>query len=372
MSNNIRISYVIGGMGAGGKERQLLYLIKALVENYSVQLIVFSENVFYKEIYELPLNLIIFPRKDKYTFRTAITVFKELIRFKPSIIQAWSNYSQLLVLPYVVCFKVKVVNSSIRSASKLKKSIITKLINKIAYVFSHVIVSNSEAGLAINNLHNLKKAMFIHNGLDAETFRSEQPVSNIEKVFCNKGSFIKFKVVMVARFFPLKDYYTYIEAARMVLSSRTDVGFFCIGDGPARQQAEKQAGQYLNNNIFFLGNRSDVQQIMHFFHIGVILNNVIGYAEGISNAIMEYMAAGLPVIATSAGGTPELVRNQQSGILVPAFDSQLVAEKILYLLENENEMKKMGLKGIEIIEKDFCLKKMTASYVKLYRRLLNE
>ncbi len=113
------------------------------------------------------------------------------------------------------------------------------------------------------------------------------------------------------------------------------MGFFCIGNGPGRNRAEKIAGSLLNNNIHFLGRREDIHQIIHAFDIGVMLNNTNGHAEGISNAIMEYMAAGLPVIATNAGGTIELVQEGRSGFLVPPFDPETVARKIKILLEDE-------------------------------------
>ena len=109
---------------------------------------------------------------------------------------------------------------------------------------------------------------------------------------------------------------------------------------------------------------------MHAFDIGVLLNNTKGHGEGISNAIMEYMAAGLPVIATDAGGTPELVKDKISGFLVPAFDPEIVVGKINYLLKNEQIRKEMGQKGRKIIEAEFNLGKMVSSYLNLYQNLL--
>jgi glycosyltransferase involved in cell wall biosynthesis len=83
---------------------------------------------------------------------------------------------------------------------------------------------------------------------------------------------------------------------------------------------------------------------------------------------MEYMAAELPVIATNAGGTPELVKDNISGFLVPTFDENVVAEKILYLFHNQNKAKEMGKAGRKIIEKDFSQEKMVNSYKRLYEK----
>jgi glycosyltransferase involved in cell wall biosynthesis len=177
-------------------------------------------------------------------------------------------------------------------------------------------------------------------------------------------------VVMVGRFFTPKDYVSFVRTTKLVVEKYPDVGFFCIGDGPDRMQAEREAGPLLNKKIFFLGKRNDVQDIIHEFDIGVMLNNTTnGHAEGISNAIMEYMAAGLPVIATNAGGSPELVKDGMSGFLVPPSDPEIVAEKIIFLAENEQKRICMGKKGTEVIQREFSLEDMVCAYLALYENL---
>ncbi|MFW5879374.1 MAG: hypothetical protein ACOCUV_00975, partial [bacterium] len=90
----MKISFLIGSFGAGGKERQLLYLIKGLLENdCSTQLIVFNEGVFYKDIYKLPIEFVVLNRKDRYSLKTLKTVFMSLHDFKPDIIHSWDNIS---------------------------------------------------------------------------------------------------------------------------------------------------------------------------------------------------------------------------------------------------------------------------------------
>ena len=125
----------------------------------------------------------------------------------------------------------------------------------------------------------------------------------------------------------------------------------------------------MNKTIFFLGNRKDIPAILKSSTIGVLLNNTNGHAEGISNAIMEYMSAGLPVVATNAGGTPELVKNGESGFLVPAFDEKTIIEKIEFLLKNPNVNIKMGKRGREIIIQKFSIQKMTDNFLELYRKI---
>ena len=356
-------------MGIGGKERQLLYLLQSLSEICSIQLFVFSENIsFFSEVNDLPLQLITFKKSQRKSINTFISVYRALNGFNPDIIHAWDNLPHCIALPYMMVKRPKVVNGSIRYGGMIKKSLAFSLMQKTAFITSQKIVSNSKAGLSAERLLANKKAEFVHSGLNLSQIKRQSDIPleirNIQKRFA-------FSVAMVARFSPLKDYITFVRAAKLLEKNNPDVAFFCIGDGPDRQRAEAEAGPLLHQNIFFLGgSRKDIRNIMHAFDIGVLLNNTKGHGEGISNAIMEYMAAGLPVIATDAGGTPELVKDKISGFLVPAFDPEIVVEKINYLLKNEQIRKEMGQKGKKIIEAEFNLGKMVSSYLNLYQNLL--
>jgi len=366
----IRVSLLIGSLGAGGKERQLLYLIQSLSKEYPVQLIVFREDIFYQEIRNCPISLTVINRKDRYSIKTIAKVYKELSRFKPDVVHTWGNVFHCIALPYLGTHKVKIINGSIRYAGKIKKKFITKILQKIAFASSHTIVSNSRAGLSVENLLSSTKADMIYNGFDLNSYAKDQFTlpDDIE----NRINKFQTSVTMVGRFFALKDYLTFVRAAKIVARNHPETAFFCIGDGPHRLPAEEEAGPLKDQNIFFLGKRDDVQQIIRAFDIGVMLNNTNGHAEGISNAIMEYMAAGLPVVATNAGGTPELVKDNESGFLVPAFDPEIAASRIMTLLKDEKKRKRMGQRGQEIIENDFNIDKMASAYIALYNGLLND
>lgn len=357
------ISFIIDSFSTGGKERQLFYLIKSLAFKHKLQIIILSKNALCDEIFDLPIKVCIYERTNRYSIKTIISLYQNLNKHKPQIIHSWANIGTILSLPYlIVHHKVKLV-SSIRYAGKLKRTLKDKIIKTITWFRSAAIVSNSIRGLEVENLLNHKKSTVIHNGLDLEIFDSDY--KNTHAIFCPLDKF-KLKIVMVGRFYLAKDYITFIKAAKIVSNSTKEICFVCVGDGPYKTEAEIEADNLLNNTIFFLGNRNDVNSLIKAMDIGILLNNINGHAEGISNAIMEYMAAGLPVIATNAGGTPELVQHHISGFLVPAFDEDIVAKKILYLLKNNDKATEMGVNGRQIIENKFDLNKMTESYLELY------
>ena len=366
----MKLSIFINNLSAGGRERQLFYLCKTLVNHCSIQLFIFNEDIFFNEIFALPLQFVTIKKENRYKVGTLLKVYKKLDEFSPDIIQAWDNVTHSLALPFMVIRRVKVINSSIRYSGNLKRTLKFRLIRKIAFATSHKLISNSRAGLVVENLLDSKKAVLIYNGFDLNSFQKNR--TQIPDELKAKVNLFKHTVVMVGRFVAAKDYITFLQAAKLVIARHPSVGFFCIGDGPERRWAQIEAGTHLNKNIIFLGERHDVLSIIGEFDIGVLLTNTDGHAEGISNAIMEYMAAGLPVIATRAGGNPELVKNNVCGYLVPSFAPEIVAEKILFLLENEKDRKSMGLNGSEIIKNDFSMEKMSLSFLSLYRDLIRD
>ena len=232
----LRISFIINSFGAGGKERQLLYLLEFLSKFCSIQLIVFNEKLaFWDRLQILPIKIVVFKKKERESIKTLLHANKALYDFNPEIIHAWDNIANCIVLPYILLRKVKVVNGSIRYAGKLKKNIIGKCLQSLAFSTSHVIVSNSRAGLAVENLLSNRKSRFIHNGFNSSFYSHE--TSNFRNKILNIVEQFKYSIVMVARFFPLKDYITFIQAAKMVVKDNPDVVFFCIGEGPNKSNA---------------------------------------------------------------------------------------------------------------------------------------
>jgi glycosyltransferase involved in cell wall biosynthesis len=177
---------------------------------------------------------------------------------------------------------------------------------------------------------------------------------------------------MIANIRAAKDYTGFLKVAEMVVSKRRDVAFVSLGYGKLNNDLLLNVSPETKSRLFFLGKIDNPEDYVKSFDIGLLLNDTRHGKEGISNSIMEYMATGLPVIATNAGGTPELVEEGFSGFLVPAFDYEFVAQKILYLIDNEKKRVEMGHRGREIIFEKFSLFRMGKEYIKLYSELVND
>jgi len=176
---------------------------------------------------------------------------------------------------------------------------------------------------------------------------------------------------MVGAFFDRKDYKTYVAAAKIVLDAGHDVAFLCVGGGQNKEAVFDSIEEKYRKNIIFTGSQEDVESLIHIFDIGVLATNSDIHGEGISNAILEYMAQGKPVVATLGGGTPEIVLDGKTGFTVKPKSPQEMADRIMHLLDNPELAHDMGEKSRERIKNHFNLAHMTAVYMDLYNSVLN-
>lgn len=358
----MHILFFVNCFGAGGKERRLLELIKGArkYDDIKCSLVIMDEYVHYKEIFDLGIDihfLIRKTRKDPFIFQRFYRLCKQI---RPDVIHSFDSMTMTYVLPVATLLNVKVINGMICDApARIERFSKNSIRSFITFPFSNTIVANSYAGLKSYKAP-ANKSICIHNGFDFKRLDNLKPSDEIRKAF---NITTPYAVGMVATFSHAKDHASFFKSAEEVLKLRKDVSFVTVGDGVLKEQYQQQ---YVNEpNIIFLGKQSNVESIINIFDIGVLAT----YTEGISNAIMEYMALSKPVIATDGGGTSELIVDKETGFLVEPRTPQQITDKILYLIENPERMAQMGKNGYQRIEDHFSIKSMVASYINLYRQL---
>ena len=165
---------------------------------------------------------------------------------------------------------------------------------------------------------------------------------------------------------PVKGQTDLLAALREVLRVRADARLVLVGDGVRRPYLERMARVLgIADRCHFVGHRRDGPSILVRAAVAVSAS----YAEGISNAILEAMAARRPVVATAVGGSLELVREGKNGYLVPPGAPAALARQILDVLRDPHAARRMGERGRRIVEREFSLAQMRASYDALYDEL---
>ena len=175
-------------------------------------------------------------------------------------------------------------------------------------------------------------------------------------------------IAMVARLDPEKDVPTLMRAMPAILKECPDARFVIVGDGRERGALEQQAAHMgVAAQTRFLGECNEVPALLRQCAAGVLTPN---RNEGLSNTIMEYMAAGLPVVATDCGGNRELVAEGRTGHIVPPGDSAALAERLVALLRDPARAKALGDAGRAVIETTHQPDVIADRFAALYRSIL--
>ncbi len=361
---NMKILYIIDQLGAGGKERRMVQLLRGLQddERISPKVVLLTDVVHYREIFDLGFEIIILDRKIKKDPAVFFKIHKICKNWKPDIIHAWGTMPTIYAGPVAKLLGIKLINASIADAP-LKVGPLKRLRTFISFCFSDIIQSNSHAGLKAYKVPPAK-GLVIYNGFDFSRIKDLKDKGRLREEFKIDTDHV---VGMVAGLNFHKDYRSLINAAKKILEKRSDVSFICVGTGIEMEDIKKISEPY--ERIIFTGRRNDVESIVDIFTVGILLTNMKIISEGISNSIMEYMACGKPVIATRGGGTVELVKDGETGFLIPNASPEELAEKIELLLNNPGLRREMGEKGRERIEMEFNLDRMIRKHVEVYEKV---
>jgi glycosyltransferase involved in cell wall biosynthesis len=140
-----------------------------------------------------------------------------------------------------------------------------------------------------------------------------------------------------------------------------------VGSGSEEQRLKTLSGELkISDYLYLLGERSDIPELMQALDVFVLPS----IAEGISNTILEAMASGLPVIATSVGGNVELVEDGRTGFLFAPVDYRNLARKIIFYFRNRDVIEQHGKNGRTKTENELSLAGMVKRYEALYTSLM--
>ena len=374
-SKKIKVIFMIDFLYglSGGTENQLVKIMKNLEKNkYDIYLVTLQDTQWVRnnmrnlncrimtyniEKLKNPINILVFIRLVKY-----------IRKVKPDIVVTFFPLSNILGVIAAKLAKVDTIISTRRDYGLWldKKSV---YFLRFANVFVKGIVANSRKVKELTSVEekfDSSKIHVIYNGVE---------VNNVNP-YAVKGSLLKkelgiathSKVVgIVGNLRPMKRHRTFIKAAKQVSRIRNDVDFLIVGDGPLRKNIEALTAELgIEKQIHFVGRQENVLPFLSIFDIGVNCSS----NEGLSNAIMEYMAYGVPCIAARAGGNSELIENGINGYTFSLDDDEELAELILSLLDDRESKREFASKSKDIILKQLTLDRMIREYDTYFTQML--
>jgi len=159
----------------------------------------------------------------------------------------------------------------------------------------------------------------------------------------------------------------FLGAAAMVLQSKRDVEFLIAGAGPEEYNLRRLARELgINDHVTFVPNILDFDEAILAMDIFCLPS----LQQGIGTIMLEAMALGRPVIATRVGGVYKIIRDNETGLLVPPSDSRRLGERILELLDQPDRARSVGAAGQCEVEEQYSVQQMVLQTVELYREIL--
>jgi len=352
---------MIDSLQTGGSERQFVALKRSIDQKrFRVSLgCIQAKGAFLED-----LNVTPFPLGGSLyglrSWKTRVNLGRHLRRHEIAIAHAFDFYTNLTLVPAARLARVPVVIGSQRQLGDLLTPMQSRA-QTFMFRRCDAVVCNSGAaakrliddGVAEGNI------TVIWNGLPVEAFTPTVPA-------LPRRSGLR-RVGMIARMNSRAKNHSLFLRAIARMCDITQVEFVVVGDGPLRPELEREAADLgLAGRVCFLGDRRDIPAILASLDLTVLSSD----SESLSNAVIESMAVGVPVIATNVGANSELL-TEDRGILVPVGDENALALAMEHLLKQGNLRVQMGEAGRSFALENFTVEQMRRRYEDLYTKLLD-
>ena len=353
----IPVAVFLTSFEAGGTERQMTELIRRLDrKRFDVHAACFHRRgVWLPRIEGVVSEIAEFPIAS---FRSPSTLarFGAFVRWcrarQIAVLQAADLYANAFALPAAALAGVAVRVGSRREVHPSRGRGLSAL-QRAGYAAAHRVITNSDAGAARLRSEGIPsdRISVVRNGLDLAAFplRSSPPRQR--------------RIVSVGRLRPEKAHEVLIAAVARLRPAWPDVRLRLIGDGPREAALRQIAGEYgLLDCVEFLGHRDDVPALLREADVFALPSR----SEASPNAVLEAMAAGVPVVASDVGGIPEAITPGLTGILVPPGDDEALAGALGHLFSDPLQAERLGLAARRHVEGHYSFTRMVGAFEELY------
>ena len=351
-----------------GGEQQTLYLLQLLKERgIFSHLVCQAGSPMATRATRAGVEIFPLKMRGEIDLAAALRIRKLIARFKYSIVHSHTSHAHLLAYlatigTGVVRLVTRRVDFSIYRRSFLKLSGI-----KYRYLADYYIAIS----------HKIKKVMtsdgiaghrifVVHSGIDPNRFTqatgdhllSEFDIKENQKV-----------VINVAHLAEHKGQKYLVRAIPRVLTKLPDTRFFIIGQGELMDKLKKTAAELgLKGELTFTGFREDVADFYQIADLYVMSS----IQEGLGTAVLDALALAKPVVATNAGGLPEIIHDKKTGRLVAPGDPAALADGMVDMLIDSESAGKMALRGQERVLQDFSIHAMVTKNIDVYQHILQD
>jgi glycosyltransferase involved in cell wall biosynthesis len=402
------IVHVVPHIGMGGVQRQLVLLLKNRSPAYNHRVVVFFSGdrffapeldecgvpVYYLDSEVVRASLANSPGRRRMqavpeslfsTIKTSLPFCREITKLmlflrtlqpRPDIVHCWLLFANLAGSIAARLAGVPRVVTSVRNIQSWVNYNYydprwQRAIERATVPLANIITANAPAVAVDYRMFTgarAEKIVTVPNGVDVEAFRLLTPQERVEKRRTLGAAPTDLVVGTVARLAKEKDFGTFLRAIALAREKLPSLRCFIVGEGPLRAHLESFASFLrLADVVQFLGERKDVGDLVQCYDV-YLLTSLI---EGMPNAVMESQLLGVPVVATRAGGTVDIIRDGETGLLAPIGDYQALASCIVRLFTEEGLWGRISLAAKKQISEGYTIEQLVARTETVYRDLLD-
>lgn len=372
---NVRVVHLTASPFYGGPERQMIGLARAMGEPFATTFLCFTEGgkamPFVQELRKRGLEAVCLRHNYPRMLAAAREVADHLRHLHAAVLLTHGYKSDILGWMAARLTGIPLVVVSRGWTRATRKVCLNEAVDALIHRWANRVVCVSEGQarkVRVRARPDESRLSVIRNSIDMSRFASVDPGAGqvLHDMFPTPVTHV---VIAVGRLSPDKGFSNLIEAAAEVCRRCAEVGFLLIGDGPLAPKLMKQIRSHRLQDRFVLsGFRRDVDRLLP--HATMLVQS--SYREGLPNVVLEAMAAAIPVVATSAGGTPELVVDHETGLIIPPGDPQAIVDGVMSLLGDSILRASMGVAGRKRVEEQFTFRTQVAAYARLIRELAPE
>jgi L-malate glycosyltransferase len=367
------VLHLIPSFHQGGSEQQAVQLVKLLHDDGTHRVHVGClekngvllreiENIGFTDIPEFRLNSFY----DANMLRQLRRCSKFIRDNDIAIVQTHDFYTNIFGMT-----AASMARAPVRIAAKREtgmRSTAQRFIERRAFGLAHAIVANAEGvrKYLVESGVRASKISVMHNAVELE--KSDPSARDRNELFCKLGlpasDSTRFVTIVANLRNPVKNQRMFLRAATIVKSKISEVAFVIAGEGDLLDATKTFAAELgLADHTFFLGRCSRVSELLSISDICCLTSE----SEGFSNSILEYMAAGKPVVATDVGGAAEAIVENETGFLVASNDHEALADRLIILLNNRDEAERMGRRARNVAAEKFSPTVRRDKTLRLYR-----
>jgi glycosyltransferase involved in cell wall biosynthesis len=402
-----KLVHLIPSIGMGGVQRQLVLLLKNRSPSYNHRVVVLRSDdrffapelsecgvaVCYLDSEEVRSALALSPAQKRpsgtqpllKTLTSALPFCSEIIKLslflrslnpRPDLVHCWLLYANLAGSIAARLAGIPLVVTSVRNIqSEVNYNYYDprwqRALERATVPLANAITANAPAVAADYKTFARARAdqvVTVPNGVDVEALVRLTPEERARKRQSLGFNLHDVVIGTVARLAKEKDFETFLRAVARARKKLPPLRCVIVGEGPLRAQLESFASSLdLTGVVQFLGERKDVGNFIQCYD-AFLLSSVI---EGMPNVVMESQLLGVPVIATRAGGSVDLIRDGETGLLAPIGDHQALASCIVRLFTEDGLWGRISLAAAKQIREGYTIEQLVARTEAVYRDLLD-